>query len=166
MARKISRPITSSKQDAEPTPAPERILDLDTLLTEAEKKAIRDKAALKIEARDKEEAMAQFLKQEVDRLDLEAHPEIAVEMVKYTPHLADFADAIRLDGRTYHHGYSYDVPKSAMAVLMDIEFQTFRHDHEITKQGSTSANFYRRSREMSVSLDTGMAQAGGRPVRF
>jgi hypothetical protein len=166
MARKISRPIRDSQQDAKPTPPPERILDLDALLTDAEKDAIRAKARIKIDARDKLDAEEKFLRDEMERLDREAHPEIVDEMIDFTPDLADFADAIRIDGKVYHHGYTTKVPASQLATLLDIQYQTHRHDFEITKRGSANANFYRRSREMSVSLDTGVAHAGGRPVRF
>lgn len=164
MARKhVSRPINASKQ-AEPA-KPEMKLDYDKLLTAEERASIVTKARLKIDARDKEEAMDRLLKEEMMRLDAELHPEAEVQMVKYTPQLADFADAIRMEGHTYHHGYSYSVPQHALPQLLDIEYQTWRHDREIKNGGDTGA-FYRTSRDMSVNMDNGLATAAGRPVRF
>jgi hypothetical protein len=166
MARK---PITSNKPIRESVQAEpkkrELDLDLELLLSSEEREAIRRKAALKIEARDKEEAADRYLKQEMARLDLELHPEIEEEKVSFTPDLAIFADAIRLDGQVMHHGYTYMVRKSALAQLLDIQFQTHRHHSEINR-GGDSDNFYRRSREMSINMDSGSATAGGRPVRF
>lgn len=165
MARKsISRPIRDSVQSAAPA-KPELKLDFEALLTPEERESIRNKARLKIDARDKEEAMDRYLKAEMAKIDAELHPEAEVQMTKFTPQLADYADAIRMEGRVYHHGYEYDVPVTQLPQLMDIEFQTWRHDREITK-GSDSGSFYRRSRDMSVNMDNGLATAAGRPVRF
>ena len=164
MARKVSRPITSSKQASEP-PKPELKLDFDKLLTEQEREVIRQRAKTKIDARDKEEAMDRFLKAEMAKIDAELHPEAEEQLVTFTPDLAIFADAIRFDGRVYHHGYTYQVPAHQLAQLLDIEYQTKRHQTEITNAGQSDV-FYRRSRDMSLSMDTGIATAGGRPVRY
>jgi hypothetical protein len=163
MPRKISRPIQDSKQSA--PVKPDLKLDLEALLSPEERENIRKKALVKIQARDLEEATERYLKQEMERLDRELHPEAEVQVVPYVPDLALYADAIRMDGRTYHHGYRYDVPAESLAQLLDIEWQTKRHEQEITR-GGTQDNFYRRSREMSVNMDNGLATAGGRPVRY
>lgn len=160
MARKISRPITASKQ-SEPAKA-ELHLDFDKLLTREEREAIKAKAALKIEARDKEEASARYLKAEMERIDKELHPEAEVQMVSFTPQLADFADAIRMEGRTYHHGFTYEVPAHQLAQLLDIQYQTHRHDREITR-GRSSEEFYRRSRDLSVGAN---GVTSGKSARF
>ena len=158
-----SKPINDSVQ-AEPKKR-ELDLDLQALLSPEEREAIIEKARLKIKARDKEEAESRFLKQEMARIDRDLHPEIEEEKVPFTPDLAIFADAIRMDGKSLHHGFSYMVPKSQLAQLLDIQFQTHRHHSEINR-GGDSDNFYRRSREMSINMDTGGATAAGRPVRF
>lgn len=162
------RPITSKpiKESVQAEPKKRTLdLDLEKLLTVEEREIILKKAKLKIEARDKEEAADRYLKLEMERLDREAHPELVEETVAFTPDLAIFADAIRMDGKVMHHGYSYQVPKSMLPQLLDIQFQTHRHHHEINRGGNND-NFYRRSRDMSVSMDSGSATAGGRPVRF
>lgn len=164
MARKISRPINTSTQESTPA-KPELHLDYDKLLTLEERTTIRARAKLKIEARDKEEASDRYLKEEMARLDKELHPEAEVQMVEFTPSLALFADAIRLDGRPLHHGHSYQIAKDALAVVLDIEYQTHRHHHEITHGGDNNM-FYQRSREMSVNMSNGAATSAGRPVRF
>jgi len=162
MARKISRPINASKQTDDDKP--DLHLDFEKLLTPGERAEIKRKAALKIEARDKEEASARYLKEEMARIDRELHPETEVQMVPFTPQLADFADAIRMEGRTYHHGFTYQVPAHQVAQLLDIQFQTHRHEYEITR-GRDSSSFYRRSRDFSINSD-GTALSGGRPARF
>lgn len=162
------RPITSKPINDSVQAAPKKrelALDLEALLSVEEREIIIKRARTRIEARDKEEAESRFLKQEMDRLDAEMHPEIEEEKVSFTPDLAIFADAIRLDGQVMHHGYTYMVRKSALAQLLDIQFQTHRHHSEINR-GGDSDNFYRRSREMSINMDSGSATAGGRPVRF
>ena len=166
MAKKpFAKPIQVLKQVTEP-PKREMVLDIDALLTEEEKRIIRQRAMTKIEARDKEAATEQYLREEMARIDRLAHPELEEPIVKGVQiDLALFADAIRLDGKLYIHGEIYDVPQSVYAVIKDIEFQTKRHEYEIHR-GSDADNFYRRSREYALSIQTGQATSAGRPVRF
>lgn len=165
MSRKpiTSKPINESVQASPKKRALD--LDLEALLSPEERAAIVKKAVLRIQARDKEEAEDRYLKQEMARLDKELHPEIEEEKVSFIPDLAIYADAIRMDGKVMHHGYRYDVPKSMVPQLLDIQFQTHRHHSEINR-GGDSDNFYRRSREMSINMDSGSATSAGRPVRF
>ncbi len=125
---------------------------------------IKAKAAAKMQARAIADAEDALLEQEMARLDREAHPETVHEMRHILLDLALYADRVTLDGKVFYPGESYDVPKPVYDVLMECAQATYRHDDEI--HGDADQNFYRKSRAMSVNMRTGMATAGGAPLRF
>src|SRR5579859_5840757 len=144
-----------------PHAAPPRDIDVAKLLTEEQRAEIRRKAEIKIKARDIADAEELYLKQEMERLDKERHPEIFPEMRTIRLDLALYADRVILDGRTYFAGEEYTVPKAVYDVLLECGQATFRHDDEI-KSGDTNDAFYRRQRQASterrVSMKTGAVE--------
>ena len=157
-----------AKTPAKPTTIPKahetkRAVDIDGLLTDAEQAAIREKARVKILARDKLDAEEALLKREMDRLDREAHPEVFPEMREIRVDLALFADRIILDGKQYFAGETYTVSKAVYDVIKEAERNTYRHDNEI-RSGDSSDAFYRKERNTRLNWSTGAVTNG--PTRF
>lgn len=162
--------MAKNKIPERPTPPkahapPERILDLETLLSEEKKLELRETARRKVLARDIADAEEAYLKAQMSAVDKETHPEIFVEMREIRLNLALYADRVTLDGHAFYADELYTVPKPVYDVLKECERMTARHDEEI-RSGDTNDNFYRRSRAMSVNMRTGAATVGGQPVRF
>ena len=126
---------------------------------------IRRQAEAKVRARLIVEAEEALLAEEMDRLDREAHPEGVHEMREIRLDLALYADRVTLDGKVFYHGEHYTVTKPVYDVLKECEAKTWRHDDEI-RSGDTNDAFYRKSRQMSVNMRTGVATAAGAPMRF
>ena len=110
-------------------------------------------------------ASIRLLAKQMDDLDKELHPETVYEMRDLRLDLALYADRVTLDGKAYYHGELYTVPKPVYDVLKECEARTWRHDDEI-RSGDTNDAFYRKSRQMSVNMRTGVATAAGAPLRF
>lgn len=147
-----------------PPPAHERTRDIDlSILSEAKRKEITEKAKTKVAARLLMEAEDELLRQEMKRLEIEQHPEIEEERREIRIDLAAYADKVLLDGRAYFHGELYDVTKSVYDVLRECESRTARHDEEI--HGNEQDTMYRRSRQYSMSFRTGATSSGGVPIR-
>jgi hypothetical protein len=148
-------------------PAPDRIIDPEKLLDDATKASLRAKAQAKVKARDIADAEEAYLKAEMERLDKEAHPEIVEEMREIRVSLALYADRVVLDGRAYFADETYVVSKRVYDVLKECERNSFRHDEEV-HSGNADDHFYRKSRQYSASMRTGVATSGltGAPVRF
>ena len=160
MAKTPTRPAAPKAEGAV------RKYDFESVLTDEERKALREKAVAKVTARDKLDAEEAYLKAEMDRLEREKHPEILEEMREVRLNLAPYADRVILDGRTYFHGELYTVPKRVYDVMMDAQQATWRHDAEI-KSGNENDAFYRRERNAQLNWKTGqVSAANGQPVRF
>ena len=140
--------------------------DVDfSILSEERKQELRAKAEAKVRAQQIVEAEDAFLAAEMDRQDRELHPETVHETRELRLDLALYADRVTLDGKPYYHGELYTVPKPVYDVLKECEARTWRHDDEI-RSGDTNDAFYRKSRQMSVNMRTGIATAAGAPLRF
>ena len=122
-------------------------------------------AEAKVRAQQILEAEDAYLAKQMDDLDKELHPETVYEMRDLRLDLALYADRVTLDGKAYYHGELYTVPKPVYDVLKECEARTWRHDDEI-RSGDTNDAFYRKSRQMSVNMRTGVTTAAGAPLRF
>lgn len=154
---------TPTRPEAPPAREPERKVDL-SVLTDAKRAEIREKAYAKVQGRAILEAEEELLRQEMDTLERERHPEIVTEMRDIRVDLALYADQIRLDGKVFYHGELYTVSKAQYDVMQEAMQSSKRHEAEI--HGDNGREFYRRERGLAVNMRTGMATQGGVPVRF
>lgn len=154
MARNSSR-STKSLPPLEPAKST-RDLDIDALLTPEEQEAIREKALIKIRARDKLDAEEKLLKQEMERLDKALHPEAFVEMKEIVIDTAMFANKITLDGRQFLAGERYTVPKPVYDVLKELECNTYRHEDQI-RSGNSNDAYYRKERNVRLNAQSSAA---------
>lgn len=58
----------------------------------------------------------------------DAEPE---ETVRFKVNLPAQADKIRIDGREYYHGFTYDIPMRQALSMRDIQAQSWRHDDQV-----------------------------------
>lgn len=126
------------------------LIDVDpTLLTAAEKAALREKALERVNKERKEAAMDAFLAQEID---LARRGHMPAEEMKYiTLDMAGHSDRIMLDGVIYFHGQTYEVPKRVYDVLAETIGRGWEHEDEV---GGANREQYRRPR--STTLRPGM----------
>ena len=146
MSRAISDPVRPEAPKPALPPA-----DF-SLLSTAEKDAIRLKAEARVLAREKERAEEAFLLAEEERLERELHPKKFEEMREITIDLALYADGITLDGRKYEYGRTYTVPKSTYDTLMEVQQRTYRHENEI-QSGNPYNAFYNRQRYKNMEAE-------------
>ena len=157
----------AKKPTIRPVAPPARVLPREvdmSVLTPERIAEITAKAEAKHKARQLLDAEEAFLEKELARLEKIAHPETQHEMIDVRIDLALYADKIMLDGKQYFHGELYTVPRPVYEVIMEVQQATRRHDAEI--HGDTGADYYRKTRAMSVNMTTGQASASGAPIRF
>ncbi len=72
---------------------------------------------------------------------------------------ADFIDRITLDGVTYMHGRTYDLPKAKADVVREQMARSWRHQSEI--EGKDQPNFYleQQTRNTAIRLSPKKGQA-------
>lgn len=63
---------------------------------------------------------------------------------------ADFIDRITLDGVTYMHGRSYDLPKQKADVIREQMARSWRHQAEI--EGKDQPNFYLEQQTRNTAI--------------
>lgn len=64
-------------------------------------------------------------------LGLAAEDKEPEETVRFRVHLPAQADKIRVDGREYYHGFTYDIPLRQAASMRDIQANSWRHDDQV-----------------------------------
>jgi len=136
-------------------------LDKDYLLTEEEKQEIEDEVRAEIEAARIAVEKAAFRKELKRRLRVEAGLEHA--QIQVTIDLAGHSSKIVLDGREYHQGFSYVVPKPVYETLADIMQRTWQHEGTV---GGANRDEYRKPRHTVVSNDNQVVNAPSRQNRY
>ena len=134
-----------------PKGRPPVVIDIDpTLLSDAEKTALRTKALERVNQERKDAAMDAFLADEVSKARRAHLPE---EEMKYISlDMAGHSDRIMIDGTVYFHGQTYEVPKRLYDVLREVVGRGWEHEDEI---GGANRDVYRRPR--ATALQPGMA---------
>lgn len=103
--------------------------ELLALLAPDEIEAIRERAKKQALLEHKQiaekEVLEQFLEQERRKLEPEQ------ELVYILLDLPPFAKEIRLDGRVYHHGRVYEVPRGVYETMNEIMARGWAHDREV-----------------------------------
>lgn len=85
----------------------------------------RKQAQLEMKQLAEKEVLEQFLEQE--RRKLEPEQELVFVLLDLPP----FAKEIRLDGRIYHHGRVYEVPRGVYEMMNEIMARGWAHDREV-----------------------------------
>ena len=166
MARtpKLNKPISRPIQ-ADPAPDPVRLPDFN-LLDEAAKTKLRAEAEEKFKQREIARAEDAFLKEELERLDREAHPEIVEEKRDIdTGELAVYADRHMIDGRTFWADHIYkNIPKSLYDVLMEQQCRTRRHQAEVQSGDNYTTTYSRIRAAMRTQRIVGRGNAASHQV--
>ena len=136
MARNLTDTLASGLDD---TP---KLSDLKAKKAALEKR--RDERRLAEEIEELERELAAQESGDLVIAELEQLPKVSV-----TVDLADFADRIVLDGRTYFHGQTYLVRPDTATMLSSQCDLTHRHDREVHGRNSSSA--YRRSANITLN---------------
>lgn len=126
------------------------------LLTPAEVLAARKKAQDRHLAGQKKAAMAAIEAQELEALQgpagLVTGNATLDEMVDYTVMLPEFAPHIAINGRPYHHGHTYHVPRHVAQGLSE-QCQRANH-HELEINGRGIVDKLRQEKKPMVSAAT------------
>lgn len=118
--RTLKGPMVEKKQ-ADATPISEPVREsFEEMKLRAKLEALQELLA-------EERAIKRTVKTEALKAE-EAEPE---EKVKFTVNLPVQANNIRLDGREYYHGHTYDVPKRQAISMRDIQFMAWKHDEQV-----------------------------------
>ncbi|MDE1867927.1 MAG: hypothetical protein KGI08_09500, partial [Thaumarchaeota archaeon] len=155
----FNQPTSPYKQEPKPVPS-KREINFD-ILDEDTKNSIRRKAEEKYLEKEKVAAEDAFLEKELERLEREAHPEIAEEERDITIDLPLFADRITIDNNIYFNGRIYTVKKSTYDVLMEIMQRAKRHEIEVTTGGDYYQYYMKERAKHSLSFKTGAATHNG-----
>ena len=130
--------------------------ELMALLGPDELQAIRDRARKQAQLEQKQIAEKQYFERALEEERRKNEPE--QEMVGVTIDVAPFAKEIRLDGRVYHHGQRYDVPRAVYDTIQEITARGWAHDAEV---GHPNDKYY-----TPPPMGTGnYAGVRGRPVQ-
>ena len=165
MARtpKLNKPISRPIQ-ADPAPDPVRLPDFN-LLDEAAKTKLRAEAAEKFRQREIARAEDAFLKEELERLDRESHPEIHEEEIEVdTGGLAVYCDRLVIDGQTYWADHVYKVKKSLGDVILDQMSRTRRHQAEVQSGDNYTTTYNRIRAAMRTQRIVGRGNAASHQV--
>jgi hypothetical protein len=121
-------------RDVPQTPSP--LLDL---LSDADREAVRARARTAAEAEKKTEAEKAYYEQalEEERRALEPQKEMRDIVID----LAPFAKSILIDGRQYHHGMLYRVPREVFDQIQEIVARGWAHDEEV---GEPNRKYYQK----------------------
>jgi hypothetical protein len=123
-----------------------------SILTAEEKAALRAKALERVAKEHKDAVMDAYLADEIKKARRAHQPS---EELKYiTLDMAGHAQYISLDGMSYWHGQTYEVPKRVYDTLAEIVSRGWDHEDEI---GGANRDQYRRPRH--VTLRPGMEHA-------
>lgn len=135
--------MADDKKPARPT----RKAIVDTsIIGEERVKALREKAAKKVELERQQAAEAQLLAQfEAEERQAGGLDE---PMVEITIDLAPYADRLMIDGVIYFQGRTLKVRESTAAVIAEMAHNTWRHQSQIDGK---SENFYRQTRGQAVT---------------
>ena len=98
-------------------------------LTEEDREAIRARARTAAEAEKKAEAEKAFYQQAIEEERRALEPE--QDMRDIVIDLAPFAKSILIDGKQYHHGMPYRVPRQVFDQLQEIIARGWAHDEEV-----------------------------------
>lgn len=82
------------------------------------------------------------------------------EMEEVFINFADFIDRITLDGVTYMHGRSYELPKAKADVVREQMARSWRHQAEI--EGKDEPNFYLRQQIQNTAVRLSPKKGVGR----
>lgn len=85
----------------------------------------RKQAQLEMKQTAEKDLYEHFLEKERRKLEPEQ------ELVKILLDLPPFAKNIRIDGRVYHHGAVYEVPRGTHDLMLEIMARGWAHDREV-----------------------------------
>lgn len=99
------------------------------LITDEEKLALQEKALKSVLAEKRARALEEYEKAALEAARREEGVE--EEMITFTLDLAEYADRITIDGVIYFHNREYTVPRTKYQTMIDMAYQTHKHQLEI-----------------------------------
>lgn len=118
-----------------------------SVLSEEEIEEVRAKARKQIEAEKVKHAKDKLLQQELAKLKSEEGVGgVEDDMVRIPISLPVFTDCIKINGKPYYHGVTYDVPRHIARTLQDQMFMCHKHQAKEIR-GIKMAEFYRSPRQ-------------------
>lgn len=81
------------------------------------------------------------------------------ETVTFTVNLPVQATNLRVDGREYYHGHTYQIRQSQLASFLDMQFMAWKHDEQVRGYRPVAPGF--STGDMSINAN---GQAISRPI--
>ena len=156
-------PALERKTMADKTPTAEEIMGepapTNSILTTAEIKAAMAVAKSRTEKALKDAETERLIEQEMARLRREEGKRTGVadmdELVGVYIDLPEFCGSLRINGETYHHGYTYKVPRHMANSMREQMQRAYFHQAAVDGKGMEEA--MRRAQPKKLSLATGAA---------
>lgn len=117
-----------------------------SLLTDEEKKALRESARKSVLEEMKQEARDEYFRQALTAVRRKNTP--AAQMIDVFIDIAPFLPCIAIDGVQYFHGYTYSVERTRAAVLYEQMQRSWLHQDEI--DGRSRYNPYRKAQNTVI----------------
>jgi len=115
------------------------------LISDDQKKLLREKARKMVSDKRLEAAEDDFLKEAMRQEELADKPDEQLEYIMLD--LAGHSEYIMLDGVRYFHGTTYEVTRSVGATMREIIARGWQHEQEI---GGANRDLYRRPLELRL----------------
>jgi hypothetical protein len=133
-----------------------KVLTLNAdLISDEQKKALRAKALEHVTKKRVEKAEDEYFQQAIHEAELVDKPEEQLEYILLD--MAGHAPYIMLDGVQFFHGQTYEVTRSVANTMREIVARGWKHEDEI---GGANRDLYRRPRNTTMSMKTGMVRSG------
>ena len=128
-----------------------------SLLTEDERKALREEARKSVLEEMKQDARDEFFRQVMAEARREKTP--ASQIIQVFVDIAPFLPYIAIDGTQYFHGYTYDVERTRALVIYEQMQRSWLHQDEI--DGRSRFDPYRRAQNTVIGpRHAGQASVG------
>ena len=155
--------MTDNKSPPEPQAGDPMYGDDPTALSDKEKAAIKAEVLKELRAEAKKSAKQRFRELEERRLRFEEGMSMdgpEGEIVNLSIELAEHSSCIKINGRDFWHGRTYQVPRHVARYLSEVMWRGWTHQYEI--DGKTRMQFYQGHKPGVVS---GVKGVMGGPVR-
>lgn len=117
-----------------------------SLLTDVEKKELRQQAKESVLEEMKQEARDEYFRQALTSVRRKNAP--AAQIVEIFVDIAPFLPYISIDGVQYFHGYTYQVERTKAAVMYEQMQRSWLHQDEI--DGRSRYNPYRKAQNTVI----------------
>lgn len=167
MSDDLEKHLAGAMGDEAPAPksTPKKALNTPPIVAEPEpvrRAETPRETELEMKLRLKGEILAELIAQQTAGKDVlkevkrDLHVELPEEdMLDFTVNLPVQAANIRIDGREYHHGFTYKIRRSQLTTFREIQHRAWLHDMQVQGQRPHAAGMSTMGTPLSAAIPIG-----------